>query len=129
MVIVDIIAALIMGALSGMGVGGGGLLVIYLTAFKSLGQIASQGINLYFFIFASVASLFVHCRKRKINYKAVVLLSGAGIPFAIIGSVAASVTDPETVRTVFGIMLILAGAVTLFKGSKEWLLKKRNDKK
>lgn len=113
MAVFDIIAAFIMGALSGMGIGGGGLLVIYLTLFKRIGQIEAQGLNLYFFLFASIASLFIHYKKRKIDYKKVLLLGASGMVSAYFGSYLASKVSPYTLRVLFGVMLLLAGGISL----------------
>ena len=46
----DIIISFICALLAGMGVGGGGILIIYLTLFKNLPQATAQGINLLFFV-------------------------------------------------------------------------------
>lgn len=115
MIISDIIAALLIGALSGMGIGGGGLLVIYLTLVRGVDQLGAQGLNLYFFIFASSAALFFHSAKRRINYPAILICSSAGMVFAYIGSRTAAVTDPAIIRKLFGAMLIFAGSAVLIK--------------
>ncbi len=113
MIIADIIAAFLIGALSGMGIGGGGLLVIYLTLLRGVDQLSAQGVNLYFFIFASAASLFYHSVKRKINYPAILFCSSVGMLFAYMGSLTASVCDPGLIRKLFGAMLIFAGCMVL----------------
>lgn len=115
MLFVDIIAAFLIGTLSGMGIGGGGLLVIYLTLVRGIDQLRAQGVNLYFFIFASVSSLFYHSLKRRINYPAVLLCSAAGMFFAYVGSSFAAICDPNIIRKLFGAMLIFAGTSVLFK--------------
>ncbi len=115
MAVVDMIAAFAMGTLSGMGIGGGGLLVIYLTLLKGIGQIEAQGLNLYFFLFASAAALFVHSVKREINYPLVLLLGVCGMPFALFGSYFASVVNPNTVKVLFGMMLVVAGGISFAK--------------
>lgn len=129
MVVVDMIAALFMGALSGMGIGGGGLLVIYLTLVRGTGQIEAQGLNLYFFLFASAAALFVHCVKRNINYPLVFMLAAFGMPAALFGSYLASVTDPEIVRILFGSMLIIAGGISLVRTLPAFVRSKKERKK
>ena len=48
--ILDIIAGIISGILGAMGFGGGGILILYLTLYKDMPQVVSQGINLLFFI-------------------------------------------------------------------------------
>ena len=44
-------AAFLTALLAGMGVGSGGLFVVFLTVFLDYPQLAAQGLNLYFFIF------------------------------------------------------------------------------
>lgn len=127
--VVDVIAAFFMGALSGMGIGGGGLLVIYLTLIRNMDQIGAQGINLYFFLFASVAALFVHCKRRNINYKMILFLAAFGMPAALVGGYSASVADPDAVRKIFGGMLILAGGTSLMRAGKKCLKNKKRIKK
>ena len=119
MLIIDILSGIILGALSGMGVGGAGLLVIYLTALRGVSQTNAQGINLYFFIFASVSAMFIHAQKRNINYKYVLLSLTGGIPAAYIGSSAAAASNPELLRKIFGAMLIFSGLSVLLKRKKK----------
>ena len=126
---IDVILAFIMGALSGMGIGGGGLLVIYLTLWRGVGQMDAQGINLYFFLFASAAALFVHYRKRKIDYNTVLTMGAAGMPAALAGALAAAAVDPETVRRSFGYMLIIAGVLSLLRTVPGLFKNKKKNKK
>ncbi|MBE6714386.1 MAG: sulfite exporter TauE/SafE family protein [Ruminococcaceae bacterium] len=115
MLIFDTVCAFLLGSLSGMGIGGGGLLVIYLTFIRSMSQIAAQGLNLYFFIFASIAALFVHFKKRKINLSLFLALGLSGMPASLLGSLMAHRTDPDTLKKAFGWMLIFAGTISLFR--------------
>ncbi len=112
---VDIIAGVLFGILAGMGVGGGGLLVIYLTMFDGVEQRDAQGVNLFFFIFASAASMIYHINKRKINLPFVLLCSISGCIFAVLGSLAAAAVEPDILRSVFGGMLIAAGSFSLWR--------------
>ncbi len=116
--LIDFIAGILFGALAGMGIGGGGLLVIYLTMFDGIEQRMAQGVNLYFFIFASAAAMIYHINKRNINLPFVLICSASGCVFAVFGSLAAEAVDPELLRRIFGGMLIVAGAVTLWKSIK-----------
>ena len=47
---IHIPAAFLLSALSGMGVGGGGLFVIYLAFATDMPQLSAQGANLLFFL-------------------------------------------------------------------------------
>lgn len=115
MVIIDFIAAVLLGALSGMGIGGGGLLVIYLTLVRSIDQISAQGLNLFFFIFASAAALFVHMTKRHIPFGILFFCSAFGMVAAYFGAAAANAVDPALVRKLFGGMLVIAGGIALLR--------------
>ena len=46
----DIIAGLLSGIIGAMGLGGGAVLLIYLSLIKGTDQLKAQGINLLFFI-------------------------------------------------------------------------------
>ena len=104
--------------LSGMGLGGGGLFVVYLNIFSDLSQIYMQAINLVFFIFAAGASLLIHLTRRKIYFKAVLLMGVFGIAGSLIGSAVALSVDGELLGKIFGVMLIGAGIYSFFKSKK-----------
>lgn len=109
----DFIVGFITSLLSGMGVGGGGLLVIYLVLVKGLAQYDSQGINLAFFICSSVAALTVHFIRRNINLRLAAYLILFGALGAVLGSLAASYVPPETARRIFGVFLLISGFISL----------------
>ena len=47
----DILVSFLIATLSGLGIGSGGLLVIYLTLLDGMPQLRAQGVNLVFFSF------------------------------------------------------------------------------
>ncbi len=108
------IVTLIIAILSGMGVGGGGLLVIYLTLFENTEQIIAQGANLAFFIIAATASTIFNAKKKKIQWKTTLIMSTAGIAAAYFGTLLASDIDPSLLQKIFGGMLIAGGGSSLF---------------
>lgn len=116
---IDMAAVFITAALAGTGVGGGGLLVIYLTMVAGYSQTNAQAVNLLFFIAAALAALPYHAGKRKINKRAVFLCSALGIIGAIFGGALRDLLDPSAIRKIFGIMLIITGTGTLFKRKRE----------
>lgn len=112
---IDFFVSLGAASLAGLGVGGGGLLVIYLVLIKNYEQLMSQGINLIFFIFSSVSAMLVHIRKRKIPYMLVLVISAFGILGAVLGSMLAKKIDSTLVRMIFGFLLVISGGIALFK--------------
>ena len=61
--IAALLAGLFSGAIASMGMGGGAVLLIYLTVFTSTAQLAAQGINLIFFIPIGILSLIIYTLK------------------------------------------------------------------
>ena len=119
MMAIDFFAGMIIAILAGMGVGGGGLLVLYLIYVRGVEQIAAQGINLVFFVFAALASMLYHTKRRKIDYKLCIGLIIFGCVGAVIGSFAANMISKTIVRQIFGWLLVTSGALSLFKRKKE----------
>lgn len=105
--------------LSGLGVGSGGLLVIYLTLAENYEQITAQGLNLMFFLFSSGAAMLFHVLKRKINYSAVLFLVVFGLLGALLGTLLLKFLGGDIVKKIFGIMLIFSGVVTLKRKQKD----------
>ena len=108
------IISVIIATLSGMGVGGGGLLVIYLTLFEGVEQIIAQGANLCFFIIAAIASTVYNLKKKKIVLKITFILSLFGVLGALGGAHIAGIIDPSILRKTFGTMLVLGGISSFF---------------
>lgn len=113
MLIVTLIASLLISVLSGLGVGGGGLFVIYLALFTDTPQLAAQGINLLFFLFSAGAAVMVHLWHRQIFGKAVLFMALFGIIGALAGSVISGFIDESILRKIFGGMLTVSGILSI----------------
>ena len=115
MLLVSMISAFLIAALSGMGVGGGGLFVIYLSLFTDTPQLIAQGMNLLFFLFSAGASVTVHLTQRRIYFAAVGIMAVSGIVGSLLGAYTAGLVNQELLRKIFGIMLIVSGILSLKK--------------
>ena len=100
-----------------MGVGGGGLLVIYLSLVKKTDQLAAQGINLVFFLAAAASALAVNIRNRNLDFKRITALAVIGSVLSVIGASLAAKTDVQLLRKFFGGLLVLSGIVAFFRRS------------
>lgn len=109
------IIAFLISALSGMGVGGGGLFALYLKYFSEYSQIEIQAANLIFFLFAAGASLIVHLQKRRIYPLPIALMIALGIPGSLLGSSLAVMIKGRALGKIFGVMMILAGIYSLLR--------------
>ena len=119
MFFIDFIAGILISMLAGLGIGGGGLLVIYLTMVKNIEQIESQGINLLFFVVAGAASLIIHIKKRKLEWENIIVMIIFGSIGAVAGSIIANITDAVLVKKIFGGFLLLSGLIELFSKEKK----------
>ncbi len=97
------------GFISGCGVGGGTLLLLYLTAVVGIDQRVAAGINLLYFITCSPVALFLHFRRRAVQFRHV---WPAAIGGAVTAAFAAWLTvymPTDWLRRGFGVMLIYIG--------------------
>lgn len=111
----DAIAALIVAALTGLGVGGGGLLVLYLTVVNGMDQAEAQGVNIVFFLCASAGAFILNCKKRQFDYKRVLILSLSGAVAALGGALLSSAVRHALLGKLYGGLLIFSGLTALFK--------------
>lgn len=118
MIVLDVLASFFAAVLAALGVGGGGLLVIYLVLVLNMGQHAAQGVNLIFFIVASLAALPFYIKKKRVRSYVALVFSSVGILGACLGCFLSARTSPERVRFYFGLMLVGAGGIALFKSLK-----------
>lgn len=113
-----IFATFLIAVLCGMGVGSGGLFIVYLTMLLGYEQLAAQGLNLYFFIFATATALLFHMRTRELPIRRLMYLCGFGIIGCIFGAMLAQNISGGALRSIFAILLIVSGTVSLFSGKK-----------
>lgn len=116
--IFTIIASFLIAALSGIGVGGGGLFVVFLAMFTDTPQITAQGINLLFFLFSAGSSVCVHLSQRQIFGTAVLVMAVSGIVGSVCGTLLTTVVPQTLLRKAFGVMLVISGIFSL-KAKKE----------
>lgn len=97
------------GVLSGFGVGGGTLLLVYMTAFAGLDQHLAQGINLVYFLPAGLLALPSHVRNGYLGKPILLPAIGAGLVCAALGAWAAFGMEVALLRRLFGAFLVAVG--------------------
>lgn len=115
MVVLDLLVSLAIGLLAGLGVGSGGILIVYLTAVDGIGQLAAQGLNLATFVFALGAALLVHLHRRRLSVPVLLFILVFGAAGALCGSLLAHAVQGELLRVGLGFLLLLMGAVALLR--------------
>lgn len=109
------LAGAVTGVLSGFGVGGGSLLLIYMTSVKGVPQTLAQGVNLLYFLPAAATALPAHFKNGYVEKKALLPAIAAGLACSSLTAWAATALDVDILRKCFGGFLILIGLRELFK--------------
>lgn len=113
-------AGLVCGVLSGFGIGGGSLLMVWMTAVLSMEQRAAQGVNLLYFLPCAACALIFHIKNKQIVWRAVWPAALAGSVCAVGGALLAQNVDAELLRKLFGGFLVLVGlSEIILKGLKQ----------
>ena len=118
MFIIGFVIASLIAALSGMGVGGGGLLVIWLVLTEQMPAPTAQGINLLFFVLSALSALPMHLRLRTFSYRRLLYLIAAALPGVFVGCLLAERLSEEHARSLFGYFLLLSGGMQLYRLAK-----------
>ena len=83
----EILFGIISGIVTGLGMGGGTILILLLTLFNNFEQHIAQATNLVFFIPTSLAAIVTNLKNKNVDIKVTKVVSVFGIIGAIIGSV------------------------------------------
>lgn len=108
------LASFLSAVLGALGMGGGGILVLFLTAYAGLPQLEAQGINLVFFAPVAVVALCIHQKNKLIAWRTAlpcILLGAIGVYF---GAKLAMLLEQTLLSKLFGGFLMLIGLRELF---------------
>ena len=119
MVALYIVIGALAGVISGMGIGGGVILIPALVFFTSISQHGAQAVNLLYFLPTAVAALIVHIRNKRIRKDVLLPLIIGGLLGAVGGSILANRLSGEMLQTIFGYFLLVMGGMEIWKGWKQ----------
>ena len=115
----SIIVGIIFGFLSGLGVGGGSLLIIWLTLVIGTEHHLARIINLLFFIPSAIISTLFRRKQGALPFLKFLPAIVGGCIAAGIFSVISKNIDISILRKLFGILLLLTGVRELFYKNKK----------
>ena len=110
-----ITAGLLAGIVSGMGIGGGSLLIIVLVSFFGVEQVLAQGINLLYFLPTAAAALVIHIRKKRIDWKVALAAGIPGMAIAAAAGFLAVEVESILLRYAFAALVLVTGILEIFK--------------
>ena len=123
-----ILVGVISGIITGLGMGGGSILILILVTFMSVSQHIAQATNLIFFIPTAIIAIIVHIKNKNIDKKIgkkllLTTMIGSGI-----GAYLTSKVEPESLKRYFGFFLLAVGIYEIITTIKEHKKEKREEK-
>ena len=109
-----LIIGVILGFLAGVGVGGGSLLILWLTLIIGTETGIARAINLMFFLTAAGAVSLFRWRKGSLNIRKLLPAIVAGCVTAALFSWLRVYLHSELMKKLFGILLLFTGVRELF---------------
>jgi len=103
------------GCISGMGIGGGAVLIPALTLLFAHSQHSAQNINLIYFIPTAAIAIFAHAKNGLIEKKILPKLIIGGVVGAVLGSIVALRLGGDTLKQFFAVFLLVMGVYEFFK--------------
>lgn len=102
------------GVISGMGIGGGVILIPAIILVTGIEQQVAQGINLLYFLPIATVAIILHIRSHNMVKEVLLPLIIGGLLGAALGSWAANHIDPQILRRIFGGFLLFMGIREVF---------------
>ncbi len=113
------IIGLISGITSGMGIGGGTILIPSLYIFANIEQHVAQSVNLIYFIPTAIVALVVHIRNKKIDFSVSIPIILFGFIGAYIGSRLAFSISGDSLKRMFGFFLLAMGIYEILRKDRK----------
>lgn len=120
-----IIFGIISGIVTGLGMGGGTILILLLSLFMGMEQHIAQATNLIFFIPTSLATIIINLKQKNIDLKLAFIISTFGVIGAIIGAIISENISSENLRKYFAVFIMLIAFHEVYKLYKEYKREKK----
>ena len=109
-----LVVGTVLGFLAGMGVGGGSLLILWLTGVAAMPYPQARMINLLFFLPCALTATLIRQKHSPIRFKKLLPAIIAGSISAIIFYLLSRWVPVELLKKLFGIFLVITGIRELF---------------
>ena len=106
---VAVVVGILLGFLAGLGIGGGSLLLVWLTLVLGMDQATARAINLLFFLPAAAVACCFRWKQGSLDWKTVVPAIVCGSLGAVLGTWLGHRLDTAVLKKGFGILLLATG--------------------
>ena len=114
----NILVGTVLGFLSGLGIGGGSLLILWLTLVQQTEVTAARNINLLFFLPCALIAALFRWKQGSLPFRKILPTMAAGCASAFLFSIAGRNMNTDLLRKLFGGLLIITGFRELFYKEK-----------
>lgn len=116
---INILAVILSAAVGAMGLGGGSVLILYLTLFCDIQQVTAQGINLLFFLPCAITAVCIYKKRNLLNKQYLLPLIFGGLLGVGVGMLLLEHLNTHYIRLIFAVFLLTLGIITLFQKEKK----------
>ena len=99
----------VLGFLSGLGVGGGSLLLLWLTLAAGTDQATARLINLQFFLPCALIATVFRWKQSKPDWKLALPAVCVGLAGAFLGNFLAPMLNAQLLKKAFGVLFLITG--------------------
>ena len=106
---VNFFVGAVLGFLSGLGVGGGSLLLLWMTLVLGAAPETARVMNLMFFLPCAIIATAFRWKQSKPDWRIVLPAAAAGLLGALLGNLLSPILPRELLKKAFGVLFLLAG--------------------
>ncbi len=118
MMLLFVLIGFFSGMTASMGLGGGSILILFLTMVLNYEQKTAQGVNLLFFIPIALFSTIVYIKNGIIEWKKIIPTIITGMISSFISANILVKMSSSLLRKAFGAFILIIGIKTLFSLTK-----------
>ena len=106
---VNFIVGAVLGFLSGLGVGGGSLLLLWMTLVLGADPEMARVMNLMFFLPCAIIATAFRWRQSRPDWRITLTAAAAGLLGALLGNCLSPILPRELLRKAFGVLFLMTG--------------------
>lgn len=123
----EILIGIVSGIIGGLGMGGGTVLILFLSLFLDVEQHIAQATNIVFFVPTAISAIIVSIKNKNINFKIALPICLWGTLGAFVGACISLKMNMNLLRKCFGAFLIFIAIYQTYEYKKT--KKKHNNTK
>ena len=115
----SLVIGTVLGFLTGIGIGGGSLLILWLSFVLHMDPASAKMINLLFFLPSALVAILFRWRQGKLDLPVILPAVISGCIGTILITRLTAGLNTEILKKIFGVVLIITGIRELFHKSKK----------